>query len=252
MEQLAKAKLNGTQRAILDVIFRYTYGFNRIEHEFGLTFLAKATGRNKMQVKRELDKLIERKIILVVENSDYNNPKVLKFNKDYDQWIQLAKTLTVNEKAKSTVSENAYSTVSELAYSTVSENAYQEIKNKKNIKEKYKEKYIVEKIPYAEIVNYLNQRIGSQYKHTTKKTRALIKARWNEGFRLEDFQTVIDKKANEWIGTDMQKYLRPETLFGNKFEGYLNQPNRTGTKQAKRIPKAFASLNDYEFDGGIF
>src|SRR5690554_1052671 len=79
-------------------------------------------------------------------------------------------------------------------------------------------------IPYKEIIGYLNMRTGSQYRHTTKKTRELIRARWNEGFRLEDFKTVIDKKCVEWMGdAKMEKYLRPVTLFGTKFESYLNQ-----------------------------
>lgn len=78
-------------------------------------------------------------------------------------------------------------------------------------------------IPYKEIIEYLNSRVGTNYKHTTNKTRDLIKARFNEGFTLDDFKEVIDKKSMEWINTDMQKYLRPETLFGTKFESYLNQ-----------------------------
>ena len=78
-------------------------------------------------------------------------------------------------------------------------------------------------IPYQEIINYLNERLNSHYKVTTNKTQSQIRARFNEGFTLEDFKTVIDKKINEWNGTPMQKYLRPETLFGTKFEGYLNQ-----------------------------
>ena len=78
-------------------------------------------------------------------------------------------------------------------------------------------------IPYKEIIEYLNNRAGTNYKHTTNKTKDLIKARFNEGFTLNDFQAVIDKKCVEWMNTDMQKYLRPETLFGTKFESYLNQ-----------------------------
>lgn len=78
-------------------------------------------------------------------------------------------------------------------------------------------------IPYKEIINYLNLKANTNYKHTTKKTKDSIKARTNEGFTLEDFKIVIDNKTNEWIGTDMEKYLRPETLFGTKFESYLNQ-----------------------------
>lgn len=75
-----------------------------------------------------------------------------------------------------------------------------------------------------EIVFYLNQICGTKYLHTSEKTKTLIKARLNDGFKFEDFKTVIDKKYKEW-GQDakMVSYLRPETLFSNKFEGYLNQ-----------------------------
>ena len=78
-------------------------------------------------------------------------------------------------------------------------------------------------IPYKEITEYLNNRTGANYRHTTNKTKELIKARFNEGFTLDNFKEVIDKKCVEWMNTDMQKYLRPETLFGTKFESYLNQ-----------------------------
>lgn len=76
---------------------------------------------------------------------------------------------------------------------------------------------------YKEIISYLNMILDSNYKYTTRKTQDCIKARLNEGFTVDDFKTVIDKKAKEWLGTDMERYLRPETLFGTKFEGYLNQ-----------------------------
>lgn len=80
------------------------------------------------------------------------------------------------------------------------------------------------KIPYQEIVDYLNMRTGSNYKSSSKKTRDLIKARFNEGFTVDDFKTVIDKKCMEWLhDKKMNKYLRTETLFGTKFESYLNQ-----------------------------
>ena len=101
------------------------------------------------------------------------------------------------------------------------------IKDKDKNKDKNKEHCPAEKkqdIPYKEIINYLNKKIDSRYKSTTNKTKKLIKARWNEGFRLDDFKTVIDKKCVEWMGDkEMEKYLRPPTLFSNKFESYLNQ-----------------------------
>ncbi|EGQ1770386.1 phage protein [Staphylococcus pseudintermedius] len=77
--------------------------------------------------------------------------------------------------------------------------------------------------PYREVINYLNKQTGKQYKSTTKKNQTVIRARTDEGFSLDDFKRVIDNKVSEWKGTDMEKYLRPETLFGTKFEGYLNQ-----------------------------
>lgn len=76
---------------------------------------------------------------------------------------------------------------------------------------------------YITVINYLNSVTNSNYKYTTKKNQTLIHARAEEGFTIDDFKTVIDKKTEEWKGTDMEKYLRPETLFGTKFEGYLNQ-----------------------------
>lgn len=80
-------------------------------------------------------------------------------------------------------------------------------------------------IPYAEIVSALNEAAGTSYRATTEKTRRLIRARWNEGFRLDDFRAVVSKMAAEWGRVPkMSAYLRPETLFGTKFEGYLNRP----------------------------
>jgi uncharacterized phage protein (TIGR02220 family) len=97
---------------------------------------------------------------------------------------------------------------------------------KKRREEKVKES----NIPFEDIISYLNEKAVTSYKHTTPKTQEHIKARWNEKFTLDDFITVIDKKCTEWLGTDQEKYLRPETLFGTKFEGYLNQ-KETSKKQ---------------------
>lgn len=86
--------------------------------------------------------------------------------------------------------------------------------------------YIVEqsstKYPYEEIIDYLNLRTGKNYKASGKATQRHINGRFSDGFCLEDFKRVIDHKAAEWKGTEFEKYLRPETLFGTKFEGYLN------------------------------
>ena len=79
--------------------------------------------------------------------------------------------------------------------------------------------------PCKAVIDYLNQKCKTNYRATTDKTKKHISARMNEGFSLDDFKKVIDIKAAEWTGTDFEKYLRPDTLFGTKFESYLNQKN---------------------------
>ena len=78
-------------------------------------------------------------------------------------------------------------------------------------------------IPYKEIIDYLNSKTGKNYRDNVQKNKSLIKARWSEGYRLEDFKQVIDNLFKDWSGTKYAKYLRPETLFGTKFDSYLNQ-----------------------------
>ena len=93
-------------------------------------------------------------------------------------------------------------------------------------------------LPYVEIVNYLNDVAGKKFKHTTRKTQTLIKARLREGFTVDDFKRVIDNKTKEWKhDPKMNKYLRPETLFGTKFESYLNEVpvEQNTTRKAARF-----------------
>lgn len=76
------------------------------------------------------------------------------------------------------------------------------------------------------VINYLNEKADKNYKSTTQKTKSLINARIKEGFTLDDFKKVIDTKTQQWkLSADMNRYLRPETLFGNKFESYLQEKN---------------------------
>ena len=82
------------------------------------------------------------------------------------------------------------------------------------------------------IVEYLNFKAGTRYRYQTESTKKHISARLKEGFTIDDFKTVIDKKVSEWKKTKMEQYLRPETLFGSKFEGYLNQKINTNEKSS--------------------
>lgn len=100
-----------------------------------------------------------------------------------------------------------------------------------------------DEIPYAAIVSRLNERAGTTYRPTGSKTRSLIRARWAEGFREPDFEAVVDGMCAEW-GRDpaMAKYLRPETLFGSKFESYLPQNRPSGRGVSAHGSTRFAVL----------
>lgn len=94
------------------------------------------------------------------------------------------------------------------------------------------------------IVAYLNLKAGTHYQSSTPKTRTLIKARFKEHFTVDDFKTVIDKMTAAWINdSKMRQYLRPETLFGTKFEGYLNRDDKPVTKKG-----SFNDMMHTEYD----
>lgn len=93
-----------------------------------------------------------------------------------------------------------------------------------------------EPVPYQEVVQYLNQKTGKNFKHTSKVTQRHIRARLAEGFTVSDFKQVIDKKCSDWLRDQkMKEYLRPETLFGTKFESYLNSKSTTARPKGPYI-----------------
>lgn len=124
-------------------------------------------------------------------------------------------------------------------------------------KEEDKEKDNNIYVPYKEIISYLNEKTGKKLRWDVKSNQKEIKARFNEGYTLDDFKTVIDKKYNEWGRKptkeelqrgikDMRIYLRPKTLFGSNFDVYLNQEQ---TEKVPAKPPVSRSLNNFERRG---
>ena len=90
-----------------------------------------------------------------------------------------------------------------------------------------------------QIIDYLNSKTNSNFKYTSKTTQNKIIARLNEGYSLDDFIVVIDNKCLDWLNdSKMNCYLRPETLFGTKFESYLNQRTIKNKRTLKDISMA--------------
>lgn len=110
-------------------------------------------------------------------------------------------------------------------------------------------------VPYLEIIDYLNLKAEKKFKCVAGHKK-YIKARWNEGYRLDDFKHVIEIKSKEWLNTPAVKYLQPSTLFGTKFDQYLNQKdaspvgfNNGYTKQTIRketLPEWASDDYDYK------
>jgi uncharacterized phage protein (TIGR02220 family) len=94
----------------------------------------------------------------------------------------------------------------------------QPTKRKKKVEESTYESDV-----YEEIIDYLNQSTGKNYQSKSVINRKFITQRLNDGFSVEDFKQVISVKSQNWLGTKMEQFLRPETLFSNKFESYLNE-----------------------------
>lgn len=120
--------------------------------------------------------------------------------------------------------------------------------NNSSTKETLNKKYIKKDVD--EVVEYLNIKTGARYKSNSRNTIKLVSARFNDGYSVDDFKKVIDKKVKEWKGTKFEQYLTPQTLFGNKFENYLNQKIIIENNSNEKPKLRFNNFKgrDYDYD----
>lgn len=98
---------------------------------------------------------------------------------------------------------------------------------------------------HIEIIEYLNIKTGSKFKPTTKPYIQAIRSRLKEGYTVDDFKTVIDKKCREWKGTKLEKYLTPKTLFApSHFDTYLNSNEMSAMTDTERKVAELNALID--------
>lgn len=215
------------------MIYSIIYGFAQTTDDScncSLNYFIKATSKSKNTVIDAIKSLIKKGLIFKEQiQTDKGKRNLYTINFDLVQNLQFASSKTElggsSETEQGVVQNlNKGSSETELGGSSNSEpnNIYI---------------YSNDKTIYKDIVEYLNLKAKTNFRYQGRKTQDLIKARLNEGFTLEDFKKVIDIKVNEW-GNDkkMNKYLRPETLFSNKFEGYLNQKTIQKTERLTNNP----------------
>lgn len=228
MEQVPKFKFNGTQLRIIIVIWRFTYGFKRKDHEFSVSFLAEAIDASRSQVDRELTALIDRNVVQVMGYGSTRS-RILQFNKNYEEWSN--ERCTRNGVQAPDVLQNE-----DDMYSSLGMNASAKTGNKKEIKKTLK-KGMVDLGVHKQIIEYLNARAGKRFSHKSAANQKLINGRIAEGRTVEDFFYVIDIKCSHWLKDEkMNDYLRPSTLFSQKnFENYLNQSPKQEPQRDKSL-----------------
>lgn len=163
LDNLASTQLNGTQFRIIMVVFRYTYGFRRKDHELSETFLSKATGIHRQQIKRELKELIDRNVLTIIRENDFTNSRLISFNKDYEQWKRELKRYLVSKKVPG------------------SEKDTQE----RNTKEIFKENIYT-------VFRHWNSKKIITHKKLSDITRGHINARLTDGYGLDEILKAID------------------------------------------------------------
>lgn len=89
------------------------------------------------------------------------------------------------------------------------------------------------------VIDCLNKRVGTSFRaKVSSHNAALILGRRREGFSMENFMTVIEKKCATWLGTKWQEALNPGHLFDKKnFENYLHQKTNHGISTDATAPR---------------
>lgn len=219
---------NLTQALVLNQIVFWCDKTSRKDGYFYKTYVdwKKETGLSERQVRYAIEKLeplgVKTKVVKA------NGAPTVHYFVDLDKVLELILTKCQNgflqnvrmdsDKMSGTIDSDK---VSETLTEELQKNTTEDI----NIiyPPSTKEGDEVDKIPYKKIIDYFNQVIGSKRNYKAKNNRDLIKARWNEGYRFDDFCRVIENMKQAWTNTKWEQYLQPETLFGNKFDKYLNE-----------------------------
>ena len=190
----------------------------------------------KDTLKRDLKKYEERKERMkTARNLNPNNNKELLSNSNQTE----IKQISVNNQSNIS---------SDNVNVNVNDNVNVNVLDKSNINKVSKDT-MSSKLADAclEIINYLNLKTNKNFKPNAKATQDFIKARLKDGYSIDDFKKVIDNKCYQWLGTEQEQYLRPETLFRpSHFESYLNEVIKSGVKNNPcDLPNGgFESLDD--------
>lgn len=197
----------------------------QMENPYTIKEMAEATYQTEERVKEGLELLIKAELV-VKEGECYSIPKALEFTNQ----------TTVGAIKK----QNYRRQKADNCPTDIEEDKEIEKRNKNKEEETYIEK---DDWQCKEIIEHLNNVTGCEYRTDSKNTINLIKQHMKEGYKKEDFISVIDKKYKEWKDTEREKYVRPETLFGDKFEAYVNQKEKRSMFDDVDLNSLYANFN---------
>lgn len=208
LDAMAMQPLNGTQHRIIDVIWRYTYGFNRKDAKLSESFIAKATGIDRRNIRREMAELINKNIVIVLREADFKSARVVRFNKNYDKWVR------VNRPPQGKISpagEIATTPGGELAPTPGGELTPQERNNvKKTLKKSACDEFF--------------ESIWKLYpKHKGKGK--VSKAQKEKLFKIghDEIPRAIERYKKEMTGKDPQYIMYGSTFFNSGYVDYLDK-----------------------------
>lgn len=220
--------LKGNELLIYAIIFGFSQTTGQAFHG-SLSYLESWTNSTRHTVIACLKSLVEKgllekeeQIINGVKRCSYYVVNNLTGDKEAPQEVLVQKLDGGSAKTAQRVVKKLHRGSAKITHNNIIYNIDDNIVDNNIVENDNAESYDMETI--TEIIDYLNKKAHKKYKPNSKTTKKHINARLNEGYTLSDFKQVIDNRCATWLKTDMAQYLRPETLFGSKFEGYLNAP----------------------------
>lgn len=235
-------QLKGTELQVYAII----YGFSQTEGTYftgSTAYLEEWTRCTRRSIFNALKSLEEKEYIL------RTNKKIQGVNNVVYYYANLDKIGYENNSQQAMKNfHSGYENISQLDMKKV-HNSCEKISSTHYNNKKINSDIIEDKDKalFREIIDHLNAKANTRFTTKSKLTRERIKARLDEGFTVDDFKKVIDNKVAEWYGTQFQEHLNPDTLFGDKFEKYLNQKISPKQEESKsNVEKYKFVINDFD------
>ena len=200
LEVIYGTNFNSTQLKLLLCIIRYTYGFNRKSHAISISFLSSATGISRRYISSELNKLIDTKVVMIIQDYSVTSSRILKLNKNYVQWVGYGTIL--HQVNNTSTDEEQFTTPGEQYFTTTGEQLFtQEINIKENIKESSTKTFNEQTIEYQ-----LSERLYKNILLNDSKAKKPNLEKWADyidklirldGRSIDEIEKVIDFSATD-------------------------------------------------------